>query len=75
MASIQIDEQIATVLQDQAQRSGISLSEYLRELLPVSEMKPRPSWDEIEAEIKALSSPGPSLPADFSRADMYDDHD
>lgn len=75
MVSIQIDEQTAQVLNDQAQRSGLSISDYLRQLLPLAEVRQRPSWDVIEAEILSLSSAGPSLPPDFSRADIYNDHD
>lgn len=75
MVSIEIDEQVAASLRDQAERSGMSVSEYLRELLPVSEPNPRPSWEEIEREIVSLSSNDGALPIDFSRADMYDDHD
>jgi Arc/MetJ-type ribon-helix-helix transcriptional regulator len=75
MVSIQIDEQTAAALQEQAQRTGLSVSDYLRQLLPVAEAKERPSWEELERQIVALSSDEGSLPDDFSRADMYDDHD
>jgi hypothetical protein len=73
MVSIQIDEQTAQALEMQAQKAGVSLTDYLRSL--VSPAKKVPDWDEIAPEIDALSFDGPTLPPDFSRADMYDDHD
>lgn len=38
---------------------------------------PRPTDEEFDRHLKELASgpPVPSLPADFSRADLYDDHD
>lgn len=75
MTTIQVDDQTAHELQSQAQRAGVSVPDYLRSLLPAHSTEKRPEWDELEREIEALSSSGPALPADFSRADMYDDHD
>ena len=39
--------------------------------------RPRPSAEEIERLLDELASgpPGKVLPPDFSRADIYDDHD
>jgi hypothetical protein len=53
----------------------LSVAEYRRTLVPPAISAIRPSWDELEREFIALSSPGPSLPADFSRADIYLNHD
>jgi hypothetical protein len=75
MVSIQIDEITATALQRHAQDAGLSVADYLRSLVPTSATPPRPIWDEIEAEIVAQSTAGPGLAADFSRADIYSDHD
>lgn len=38
---------------------------------------PRPTDEEFDRLLKALASgpPVPTLPADWSRADLYDDHD
>jgi hypothetical protein len=38
---------------------------------------PQPTDDEFERALRALASgpPVPTLPADWSRADLYDDHD
>lgn len=75
MTTIHLDDQIASELQAQAQKAGVSVPDYLRSLLPVATSTMRPDWEELERDIEALSSLGPSLPADFSRADIYDDHD
>ena len=34
-----------------------------------------PNLDEFEAELDALVLDLPTLPSDFSRADIYDEHD
>jgi hypothetical protein len=34
----------------------------------------RETSEEFDAELSKLEFDGPSLPADFSRADIYDDH-
>lgn len=75
MTTIQVDDQIAATLQEESQRAGMSVQEYLRTLLPSTAASPRPTWDEVEREIEAVSFAGPGLPQDFSRADIYDDHD
>ncbi len=74
MVTIQIDESTAKALEAQAQNAGMTVAEYVRTLVPNGEPPNRPSWDEIERQIVALSTDGPSLPADFSRADIYRDH-
>jgi hypothetical protein len=75
MVSIQVDEQTAAGLERQAKGAGLSLAEYLRSMVPRESPAARPTWDELEAEFIALSAPGPSLPTDFSRADIYLHHD
>jgi len=75
MVTIQIDEQTAKELERQARTAGVTVAEYVRSLVPTPVATSRPTWDELENEIVALSTPGPSLPADFSRADIYSDHD
>jgi hypothetical protein len=75
MISIQVDEQTAAGLERQAKSAGLSVAEYLRSMVPVGDASIRRSWDDMERESVALSSPGPSLPADFCRADIYLSHD
>ena len=75
MVTIQIDEKTAKALQLQAQKAGMTVAEYVRALVPDGEPLNRLSWEEIAGQIVALSTDGPSLPADFSRADIYRDHD
>jgi hypothetical protein len=75
MVSIQVDEQTAAGLERQAKSAGLTVADYLRSLVPPRDTTDRPSWDDLENEFIALSSHGPSLPADFSRADIYLNHD
>lgn len=74
MISIQVDKYTAEIVRQQAESRGISVAEYLRSLMPPPPSAIRPTWDELEAAILALSTKGGSLPTDFSRADIYSDH-
>jgi hypothetical protein len=75
MVAIHVDEQTAHALELHAQRAGMNLADYLRLLADTSPPKVRRSWDEIERDMEATSFYGPTIPADFSRADIYSDHD
>jgi hypothetical protein len=75
VVTIQIDEQTAEGLARQARSAGLSVAEYLRTLVPRSKSAVRADWDEIERQFLALSADGPSLPPDFSRSDIYSEHD
>jgi hypothetical protein len=75
MVTIQIDEKTAEGLERKARSAGLSIADYLRTLVPTSDSGSRPTWDEIENQFVALSTPAPSLPSDFPRADIYGDHD
>ncbi len=75
MVSIPFDDQTAKALERQAQAAGLSITDFVRSLLPASPPSPRPTWDEIERQFEQLSSTGSQLPADFSRADFYGQHD
>jgi hypothetical protein len=76
MTTIHVDDQVAHQLEVQARKAGMSVSEYLRTLVPAPPASAsRPSWDEIEREIDSLSAPEATLPPDFSRVDIYSDHD
>jgi hypothetical protein len=75
MVSIQIDEQTAEALRAAATAAGVSISEFLKLMVPPAKQPPQDtSWDSLEREFTALSVEG-SLPTTFSRADIYADHD
>jgi hypothetical protein len=71
MASIQVDDQTAKILEERALEQGMSVAEYLRTVVPPPASPVRPAWDKIEREILALSTAGNALPKDFSRKDIY----
>ena len=74
MVSIQIDEQTAEALRAAATAAGVSISEFLKLMVPATKQPLDTTWDSLEREFNALSVEG-SLPATFSRADIYADHD
>ena len=75
MVTIQVDEQTAAALQKAAETAGVSLADYVKSLVDASPQEPQlPSWQSLKKEFVELSVEG-SLPADFSRADIYSDHD
>jgi hypothetical protein len=77
MPSIQIDEQTAKALETVAASHQMSVAEYLASIVAhqtVAATSPI-SLEDWEAELDALSIDGPTLPSDFSRADIYIDHD
>jgi hypothetical protein len=77
MATVVLDEQTADELQMRAAASGMTVDAYVKSLLtetaPVT--APRLSWNEVEALLDEHAYDGPTLPPDFSRADIYSDHD
>lgn len=75
MVTIHIDERTAEGLSRQARTAGLSVADYLSTLVPAGQPAGRQNWDELESQFLALSTPGPSLPPDFSRADVYIEHD
>ena len=75
MVSIQVDEQTAKALHAAADVAGVSLADFIRSLVVARPTAaPQMPWEMLEREIIELSVDG-SLPNDFSRADMYTDHD
>jgi hypothetical protein len=74
MVSIQIDEQTAKALEAAATDAGVSISEFLKLILPPAKQPRDTPWDSLEREFAALSVDG-SLPENFSRVDIYADHD
>jgi hypothetical protein len=74
MVTIQVDEQTAIALQTAATGAGVSLADYVKSLVVASPREAQTSsWDALEKEIINLSVEG-SLPTNFSRADIYADH-
>jgi hypothetical protein len=73
MAMISIDERTRDALASQAACLGISLEDYLRKL--ASPERPDLSVAELDSLLDELAIESPPLPPDFSRADIYLDHD
>jgi hypothetical protein len=77
-AMIEVDEQVAASLRAQAAAREIPLADFLRQfsqhITPIGSdsLLNDEEWDEaVQSVMKDL----PVLPQDFSRADIYDDHD
>lgn len=77
MPQIDVDNETAQRVAVQAAAHGLSPGEYLRKVLPADpgDSAPVHSIDELDAELESLASKLPTLPEDFSRADIYDDRD
>jgi hypothetical protein len=77
MASIHIDEQTAESLARRAAEQGVTVNELLTRLLrqEIRATQPNLSADELERILDEEATEAPLLPADFSRADMYAEHD
>lgn len=78
MTTIEIDDLTAKALSDLAKSQGLTVADYLRAIANVTKAsKSNGSTDEFDfdAELDALVFDGPGLPPDFSRADIYSDHD
>jgi len=77
MASIEVDSATAEQLKVRATACGLTVAEYLKAMVstPTSEAEPRLSMPELDLLLESLAFDGPTLPADFSRADIYDGHD
>ena len=76
--AIQVDKKVAEMLRAQAEARQLPLSEFLQRLalsnLPLNSPPPlsEGEWNRI---IDEASSDSPRLPHDFSRKDIYFDHD
>jgi hypothetical protein len=77
MPSIEVDIETAQRLAAQAPVYGVSPSEYLRSIVPpvATIGSVVASSGDLDAELERLTLKLPTLPDDFSRADIYDDHD
>ena len=79
MTTIELDEKIAQALEEAARSHGMTVQEYVR-LHVVGERNgihasDAPSNVDFDSELDGLLFSGPTLPADFSRADIYSDHE
>ena len=77
MASVILNDKTFDELEARAATLGMTVDEYVRLLLGEAGVATatRLSWDEVESLLDEHSHDGPSLPADFSRDDIYHDHD
>jgi hypothetical protein len=76
MTSIQLDDDTAKALTAIAMARHMTVDQYLRSLV-AGDMAglENNSTAEFDRELEPLLFDGPTLPADFSRADVYADHD
>lgn len=76
MVSIQLQDSVAAALAAQANQQGLSLEAYLTHIAgKKTNSPPQAQFDDWERELDELSFEASPLPADFSRADIYLDHD
>ena len=76
MTSIQLDDGTAKALTAIAAARQMTVEQYLRSLVDNDmALLENSSAAEFDRELEPLLFDGPSLPADFSRADIYADHD
>jgi hypothetical protein len=78
MASLNINDKTAESLAARAAAEGISVDEALQRLLrsgTIVRTEPPIAVVELDALLDQELTDAPLLPADFSRADIYADHD
>jgi len=77
MITMELDEQTALQLQALAAASGMTPAQYLKMMFPVvrEEVPVRLEMEQWDHLVSELSFDGPSLPGDFSRIDIYGEHD
>lgn len=75
MADIHLNDIMTRQLEALASSQRMSVEEYVASLLPVAVVAQEMSPDQFDEELERLSFAGPTLPVDFSRADIYFDHD
>lgn len=82
--TIEVDDRIAGLmrrLQAQAMQRGLSFGAYLEQIVEAQPAAPTngncslAEFDSVLDELASMTIDGPSLPADFSRSDIYADHD
>lgn len=79
MTTIELDERVAQALAKAAESHGMTVQEYVRSRV-VGEQNGIHALDarcdvDFDSELDGLLFAGPTLPADFSRADIYSDHE
>jgi hypothetical protein len=76
MVRIQLPDSVVAALAAQANQQGLSLEAYLAHIAGKNSSPPQHAqFDEWERELEELSFEAPPLHADFSRSDIYLDHD
>lgn len=76
MTTIQVDDDTAKALTEMATAQQMTVAEFLRSLAGRGVATgPGASAVEFDEQLESLLFDGPTLPADFSRADLYRDHD
>ncbi len=78
MTSIELEDQTAQALRDQAHARNLPLDSYLGQLAhaatPVNAEAGAPVED-FDRLVDSIADDLPLLPASFNREDIYDDHD
>lgn len=76
MATLILEAHTVDQLNALAAASGMTAEAFLKRLLPASAngSRARLSSPELEALLSENAFDGPTLPADFSRADIYGGH-
>ena len=77
MITLELNPQTAEKISALAAASGMTVDAYLQSLLPSSAngSTPKLSLAELESLLNQHAFDGPTLPSDFSRADIYGEHD
>ena len=77
MPQISLDDKTFSQLQSAAKTRGLTVGEYLQSLIEQegNGILPAFSARDFEQVLDELATDGPPLPRDFSRADVYAEHD
>ena len=79
MTTIELDEKIAQALAEAARSHGMTVQEFVRSHVMGEQngihAPDAPADVDFDSELDGLIFSGPTLPADFSRADIYSDHE
>jgi hypothetical protein len=72
MSALEIRPETAQMLAAQAKAQGLSVDEYLKTLLGITESAKEPALDEFMSAMESLAEEDVEpLPRDFSREDIY----
>jgi hypothetical protein len=77
MPHIYVDDKTLSRLEAGAKTRGLTVDGYLQSLVEQEGNGNPPPFSpaDFERELDELATDGPSLPRDFSRADIYAEHD